>query len=143
MSFRTVGAALIFSVSLAGSILAQDRNDRNDHHPFPVSLIRLIANPKLFDGRHVRVAGYLDNNGIDQSFGIYVTESDGRNFIVTNSIDLHAELAIYEKHKGQYVIFNGTYHAPPHGPLADYVNGYIDHVDGVRAWSKGDEAKQP
>ncbi len=135
-----VVATLICSVSLAGSISAQDRND---HHPFPVSLIRLIANPKLFDGRRVRVAGYLDNNGLDQSFGIYVTESDGRNFIISNSIDLHAELEIYEKHKGQYVIFNGTYHAPPHGPLADYVNGYIDHVDGVRAWSKGDAVKQP
>jgi hypothetical protein len=114
MSFRTVVAILICSVSLAGSISAQDRNDL---HPFPVSLIRLIANPKLLDGRRVRVAGYLDNNGPDQSFGIYVNESDGRNFIISNSIDLHADRSIYKQHKGQYVIFNGTFHAPPPRPL--------------------------
>jgi hypothetical protein len=138
MGFRIIAITLICSAILAGSLQGQD-----DHHPFPVSLIRLIANPKPFDGRRVRIAGYLDGNGLDQSFGIYLTESDGRNFIISNSIDLHADQGMYRQYKGQYVIFNGTYHAPPHGPLADYFNGYIDQVDGTKAWGRGDVAKQP
>ena len=82
----TVSASLLscFGLAIAQTHSAHDRANY-------VSLIRLIANPKVFDGRRLRVAGYLDHNGIDRSVGLYVTELDGQNFIISNSVDLRLE----------------------------------------------------
>ncbi len=103
-------------------------------------MIRLIANPKIFDGRPLRLAGYLARNGIDRAIGLYVTGLDGENFIISNSIDLHFEESSAEKLIGKYVILEGTYHAPA-GPLSEYVNGYVDHVSGLKALAFGDASK--
>ena len=48
-----------------------------------------VANPGNFDGRRVRFTGYLGYNGIDASVGLYVPETDGRNSMIAESIDLH------------------------------------------------------
>lgn len=132
---------LIVSITLLshfGLAIAQTRSD-HDRANY-TSLIRLIANPKMFDGRRLRVAGYLDHNGIDRSVGIYVTELDGENFIISNSVDLHLEESSVEKLIGKYVILEGTYHAPI-GPLSDYLNGYLDHVSEPKPLARGDVPK--
>jgi hypothetical protein len=113
--------------------MAHGPNDR----AYNVSLIRLIANPKAFDGRRLRLAGYLDHNGIDRAVGLYVSELDGRNFIISNSVDLQLEESSVAKLLGKYVILEGSYHAPI-GPLADYANGYLDHVSKLRPSALGD-----
>src|SRR5215469_12711000 len=77
-----------------------------------LSLIRLIANPNSFDGHRLRLAGYLANNGLDRAVGLYVSELDGRNFIASNSVDLHLEDEAAKKYKNKYVILNGIYHSP-------------------------------
>lgn len=105
-----------------------------------VSLIRVIAIPKAYDDRKIRVAGYLDYNGIDRNVGIYVTEADGKNFIRSNSVDLEIGEATAEKARGQYVILEATYHAPK-GSLSDYTNGYFDHVTRLKSWKRGDSSK--
>jgi hypothetical protein len=102
-----------------------------------VSLIRLIANPNVFDGRRLRLAGFLDNNGLDQSVGLYVSESDGRNFIAFNSIDVSIDDATASKFRGQYVLLEGRYHAPK-GPSAEYLNGTLDRISLIKAWNSGD-----
>jgi hypothetical protein len=102
-----------------------------------VSLIRLIANPKTFDGRRLRIAGYLDHNGIDRAVGIYVTEQDGQNFIISNSVDLRIDQASVGKLVGEYVIFEGNYHAPT-GPLSEYLNGYFDKISELKQLTRGD-----
>jgi hypothetical protein len=104
-----------------------------------VSLIRLIANPQIFDNHRLRLAGFLDYNGPDRGVGLYVTALDGQNFIISNSVDLRGESAD-EKLIHKYVIIEGTYHAPK-GPLADYVNGYLDHVSVMRIVASGDVPK--
>ncbi len=101
-----------------------------------LSLIRLIANPNAFDGRRVGVVGYLANNGLDRALGLYVSEVDGRNFIVANSIDLRIEESTVKNSIGKYVTLAGTYHAPQ-GTVSTY-NGYLDHISAVKAWGYGD-----
>jgi hypothetical protein len=105
-----------------------------------VSLIRLIANPQTFNGRHLRLAGYLDYNGLDRGVGLYVTQLDGRNFIISNSVDLHIEETKAKGYLGEYVILQGTYHAPA-GVLAPYTNGYLDHISGLARLMHGDVSK--
>jgi len=138
-----VNRRALFSVSISllsciSFVLARSPRapDRANH----VSLIRLIANPKAFEGRRLRLAGYLDRNGLDRAVGLYVTELDGQNFIISNSVDLQVEESSVEKSIGKYVILEGTYHAPA-GPLSDYTNGYVDHVSGLRMLARGDVSK--
>ena len=131
MRCRLLG--LILATFLGLNLMAHGPNDR----AYNVSLIRLIANPKAFDGRRLRLAGYLDHNGIDRAVGLYVSELDGRNFIISNSVDLQLEESSVAKLLGKYVILEGSYHAPI-GPLADYANGYLDHVSKLRPSALGD-----
>jgi hypothetical protein len=102
-----------------------------------MSLIRLIANPKTFDGRHLRLAGYLYYNGVDRAIGLYVTELDARNFIISNSVDLNLEESGVAKVLGKYVVLEGTYHAPQ-GVLADYMNGHLDQISQLKPLAQGD-----
>jgi len=102
-----------------------------------VSLIRLIANPQAFDGRRIKVTGYIAHNGLDSSVGVYVSELDGNNFVISNSIDLNIEDSQIKRALGKYAILEGTYRAPK-GQLADYVEGKLEHVSVIKTWNSGD-----
>lgn len=130
MRWRAVVVALVCSIILVGLISAQSPDVSGK--VASVSLIRVIANPQAFDGRRVRVAGYLGNNGLDKAVGIYVTELDGRNFIIMNSVDLGIEESAVSRLVGKYVVLEATYHAPT-GPLADCLNGHLDRFMGLRS----------
>jgi len=120
------------------SLFAQEVSGRDDKLGSNVSLIRVIANPKDFDGQRVRIVGYLDRNGVDKAVGVFVSEVDGRNSVLSNSVDLHLEDSLARSLTGKYVVFSGTYHTPP--PRSGY-NGYIDQIRDIKPWSAGDAAK--
>jgi hypothetical protein len=103
-----------------------------------VSLIKVIANPDKFDGLRLRVIGYLDTDGADDSVGIYVSEVDSRNGVFTNSIHLHVETKTIGKMIGRYVILAGVYHAPD-PRVGD--NGYIDQIVVIKLWGPGNALK--
>jgi hypothetical protein len=118
--------------------LAQ-RNEKQDVQRISgVSMIRVIANPSDFDGRQMRLLGYLAGNGVDQALGLYVSEVDGRNFNILNSIDLKVEPAEVRNLIGKYVQLTGLFHAPSR--TAEY-NGYLDHISALKAWAFGDLAR--
>ena|SRR5215468_10418314 len=102
-----------------------------------VSLIRVIATPRLFDGHKLRLQGYLYYNGIDRAVGLYVSEVDARNSIFSNSVDLSVDETIAKNIINKYVILDGTFRAPT-GSLSDYQNGRIEHISEMKAWSLGD-----
>lgn len=129
MNWRVAVAASTCLFSFFGLVSAQAPSAHGRANN--VSLIRLIAKPNAFDGRRLRLAGFLDHNGLDKAVGVYLTELDGRNFILSNSVDLHVQESMVEKAVGRYVILEGTYHAP-RGPLADYMNGYVDQVSQIK-----------
>jgi hypothetical protein len=104
--------------------------------PSNVSLIRLIANPNIFDGHRLRLAGFLDHNGIDRAVGLYVSELDGHNFILSNSIDLRLEEDAVKKFIGRYVIVEADFHAAK-GFRSEYLNGFLDHISGLKIWGLG------
>jgi hypothetical protein len=108
-----------------------------DEKPRALSLIRLIANPSSFDGRRLRLAGYLANNGIDTSVGLYVSETDGRNFMMSESIDLNLDEATAKKFARRYVVLNATFHASK-GNGSEFLNGFLDHISNLKAWNYGD-----
>jgi hypothetical protein len=105
-----------------------------------LSLIRLIANPSIFDGRRLRLGGFLDYNGIDRAVGLYVSEVDGRNFILLNSIDLRIEEGTVKKFIGRYVTLEDNFHASK-GVRSEYLNGFLDQVSDIKTWGAGDAPK--
>lgn len=135
MNRRDLVAALI---GVTTGFWAPSQEDGGGDNKFRnVSLIRLVANPNQFDGHRLRLAGYLDYNGVDRSVGLYVSESDGHNSIISNSIDLHLDSITAKKFVGHYVILDGTYHAPT-GPGAEYLNGFLERISKLRTWGAGD-----
>jgi hypothetical protein len=61
-------AVLIFLFSFLGTVSAQGNDDLRAR-AYYVSLIRVIANPRAFDGRRIRLAGYLDHNDSTRQLG--------------------------------------------------------------------------
>jgi hypothetical protein len=106
----------------------------DSHRIHQVSLIRVIANPSEYDGEHIRVAGYLAGSGLDDAPGVFVSESDGRNGILSNAVDLHVGESTTRGMFGKYVIVSGLYHAPP--PHGDF-NGYIDNILELKPLNRG------
>ena len=104
-----------------------------------VSLIRVIANPSEFDGEQIRVVGCLGGAGLDDAPGVFVSESDALNGILSNAIDLtvHDSNTIRGMY-GKYVIVSGLYHAPP--PGGDF-NGHIDNILELRPLRAGKTSK--
>ena len=117
----------------------QERPSRSDNHRVHrVSLIRVIANPGEYDGEHLRVVGYLAGAGLDNAPGIFVSENDGRNGILSNAVDLHVDESTIRGMIGKYVIVSGLYHAP--APQGDF-NGYIDRILEVKPLNTGNTSK--
>jgi hypothetical protein len=112
------------------AFFSQDLATRDNSHSNLVSLIQVIANPNDFNGQPIKVVGFLGRGGgLDRAVGLFVSETDGRNFIVPNSIDLHVDEPKVKELMGRYVGLTGTYHAP--APRSGY-NGYIDHVIDIK-----------
>ena len=109
------------------------KHDNTCH--YLVSLIRVIANPKEFDGQRLRICGYLANNGIDNSLGIYVSEVDGRNGVASNSVSLDVDERKVGRFIRNYILFSGVYHAPdPRGGE----NGSFDQILDLELWAASD-----
>jgi hypothetical protein len=129
MTRREILSGLVAVFGGSKFAIAQQEEERDRANL--VSLIRLIANPGVYDGRRVRLAGYIENNGIDRSVGIYLSESDGRNFLISNSIDLKGEsTTTLRKFVGKYVLLNATFHAPK-GNFSEFWNGYLARIGGM------------
>ncbi len=135
MKRREVVAGLVGLVS--HPFLESTQAEVTDERAQPLSLIRLIANPGNFDGRRLRLAGYLDYNGIDTAVGLYVSETDGRNSMISESIELDLDEATAKKLVRRYVILNATFHAPK-GKGSEFLNGSLDHISNLKAWNYGD-----
>jgi hypothetical protein len=132
---REVVAGLVGLV--AHPLLGSSQAGVPDAKPGSLSLIRLIANPSSFDGRRLRLAGYLGYNGIDTAVGLYVSETDGRNAMISESIDLDLDEATAKKFVRHYVVLDATFHAPKGGG-SEFLNGSLNHISNLKAWNYGD-----
>ena len=122
---------MVGMLHFAPSVYPQDTRSGSDgHYLHRVSLIRIIANPSDYDGKHVRVIGYLAGSGLDDAPGLFVSDSDGNNGVLMNAVDLNTSDSTIKGMYGKYVIVSGLYHAPP--PKKDLFNGYIDNILEVK-----------
>ena len=128
---------LVVLFCCAAALLSQGpASPDNKKRPYLASLFQVIANPSDFNGHSIKVIGFLGRGGaLDRAVGLFVSEADGRNFIVPNSIDLYIDESKVKDLMGRYVALSGTYHAPV--PRSGY-NGLIDQITDIKLWNGGD-----
>ncbi len=116
-----------------GTQLGGARGERGE--PVDVSLYALLANPQPFDGRLVRVIGFL---ALDfEGTGIYAHEADFRRAIHRNGVWVCATAAMHRArdtlHR-RYALVEGRFHAGSAGPRGMWSGG-IDDVRRAEAWT--------
>ena len=129
-------ACLILAVSAALS--AEPRAEPTD-----VSIIRLIASPKDYARKLVRIVGYLSVEF--EGDAIYLHEEDFRRSLTTNGLAVGATdktLKQLRKLSGQYVIIEGVFDPSLRGHLGLFSGG-IGNITRVDAWNPGPAPTAP
>jgi hypothetical protein len=114
-----------------------------DNEPADVSIIRLIAAPRDFAGKVVRVVGYLSIEF--EGDAIYLHEEDCRRSLTTNGLAIDGEPNIRNKLKeltGKYVIIEGVFD-PSAGGHMNLFSGGIGAITRADAWDVTPAAAPP
>jgi hypothetical protein len=99
-----------------------------------VSLVRLIANPKDYDGKIVRVIGFVRMEF--EGNGIYLHEDDYKHSIYKNGlwIDVTADMQKRKTELDQkYVLIEGTFDARMTGHMGLW-SGSIRNITRCQTW---------
>ena len=111
------------------------------------SLIELIARPELYDGKRVRVIGFV--NFEFEGNALYVSREDWLQNIYRNGVWVEPRLALptgierdttapeYRPNR-RYALLEGTFHGRPNGHLGMW-SGSIDSVTRIQAWGRPSE----
>jgi hypothetical protein len=96
------------------------------------SLVELIARPELYDGRRVRVIGFI--NFEFEGDALFLSSEDWKHGVVTNSLWVEPPPGFEsdsgparKQHNRRYVIIEGTFNARKRGHLG-LGSGAIEHV---------------
>jgi hypothetical protein len=96
-----------------------------------VSMISLIATPTQFDGKLVRVIGFLVADF--EATGLFLAEPDARNAVTKNGIWLEIEASDHASFSHSYVIVEGTFDSESRGHLSMW-SGTLRNVTRLQAW---------
>jgi len=132
---KYLACVLIGCAILVGPALAQDR-------PITASLIELIAAPEKFDGKLVKVQGYLSidhekPNGIYHAF-LYLHQEDAKNLLLSNvivTVPSDQMLRDEEKINHMYVTITGVFHAVHPSGHDSPQSGTIKDIRNCIVWS--------
>jgi hypothetical protein len=101
-----------------------------------VSMIQLIANPQAWDGKHIRVIGFLRLEF--EGDALYLHKEDYVHGIATDAvwIDRPASLTSAQQNaiNSDYVICEGIFRAGKHGHMGMF-SGTISDINRLEAWS--------
>jgi hypothetical protein len=113
---------LLTVIVIVSPLLAQDPRE------MLVSLVQLIANPTVFDGKRVILKGYVVLEFESQH--MYLSEADATHGITRNSVWLDVSHVIYAKRAqfhGHYIFVEGTFSARRRGHLG-MASGEIGNI---------------
>ncbi len=132
-------AALLFALlSLMVFIPCTRAQQRID-----VSLVRLIANPREYDGKHVRVIGFVRLEF--EGNAIYLHREDEKYGITKNALWLSLSREEAQKWRAlsdNFVLVEGTFDANSFGHMGLF-SGTIKDIKRFQRWAKdeGDAAR--
>jgi hypothetical protein len=115
----------------------QSFEEKTDSHVQEVSVIALLADPTKYDGKHVRIIGFLRLEF--EGNAIFLHREDFEYAISKNALwidrpeDL-SERQVAEVNK-RYVICEGTFNAKEHGHMGMF-GGALTHVTRLDSWER-------
>lgn len=101
--------------------------------PINVGMIALVANPQKYNGKRVRVVGFLCIRY--ESDALYVHKEDYRRGLGFNALGLRLSPSQRQRYKNlslHYVLVEGVVH-PSKSPDA-YWGGEMDHITRLERW---------
>ncbi len=100
-----------------------------------VSIIKLISNPEKFDGKYVRLIGFV--RVAFEGDAIYLHEDDYKYGLTKNGLWLNLIKDTYEKQSRKfdrkYVLVEGTFSAKDRGHMGLY-SGAIENIKRFQVW---------
>jgi len=129
---RTLALRLIALLALLAP-LSGESNDGGLAQP--VSLVRLIADPRSFDGTKVTVIGFL-HVGFETT-ALYLHEEDFKHQLLDNGVNVDSsdsdDVKNLSRFSDRYVLIEATFTAPS-TQLADQRSGTLAKVTRLRLW---------
>jgi hypothetical protein len=147
--FPTILLASIFLCF--GTIVAQQSNE-GYFVPGPieearvpnVSIIQLIANPQLYEGKRVRIVGYLHLEF--EGDAIYFHREDIEHGISENAIWINTPKALTKEQRDAlnngYVICTGVFISKRRGHTGLF-SGELSNINRIEPWTMGPEPPPP
>jgi hypothetical protein len=132
--FARALVALVIIVGMSRVSPAQlesPRLDKANQNAISVSLITLIANPERYEGKVVRVIGFVQLEF--EGNAIYVHEEDFRRAITDNALWLDVPRGFRGYEAGSYAIVEGTFTAKDRGHMGMF-SGDIKNVTRLEPW---------
>ena len=117
---------ILFGILLAAPSKAEE--------PTNVTLVQLIANPEKFDGKLIRVIGFLRLEF--EGNVLYLHREDYENSILGNGIWVEVTPQIEKETKTinmHYVIMEGIFSAKEHGHMGMW-SGALKHIRRAQLW---------
>lgn len=104
--------------------------------PATISLINLIANPDKYNGKQIRIMGYLHLEF--EGNGLYLHKEDYDHAIIKNAIWVdvepkHPEFTNLKQYSDHYVIMEGTFDSHMNGHM-DVYSGSIKDITRLDIW---------
>jgi hypothetical protein len=101
-----------------------------------VSLLKVIANPKNYDGKRVRIVGFLNINF--ESDALYSHKEDYLHSITRNAVSVHISMRLrtmtnVDICNKKYVIIEGTFDAKDYGH-ENLFEGALKDVTLLKLW---------
>lgn len=96
-----------------------------------VSLLTLIANPTQYEGKVVRVIGFVQLEF--EGNAIFLHEEDFRRAITENGLWLDVPAGFRGYESGSYAIVEGVFTSKAHGHMGLF-SGEIQHVTRLQPW---------
>jgi hypothetical protein len=136
-AIKLAGVGLCASVILIGVLVAVQRSQG----PTDASLIQLIANPDKYDGKVVRVIGFVRLEF--EGNALYLHREDYESSLSKNAIwiDATPEMMKREKFDKKYVLLEGTFDAKQFGHM-DLFSGELRQIKRAEVWPFGTDPKK-
>jgi len=122
------------ALGMALSLIVVTGVGAQSSEPLGVSLIQLIANPEKYDGKFVRVIGYLRLEF--EGNALYLHREDDEAALIKNAIWVDATPDMEknrEKFDRKYVLLEGRFDAKHHGHM-DLFSGELRAISRADVW---------
>jgi hypothetical protein len=126
-----IAAGFVWFASIPSPAQLPDHLDKANQNAISVSLITLIANPDRYEGKVVRVIGFVQLEF--EGNAIYLHEEDFRRAITDNALWMDVPQGFRGYESGSYAIVEGTFTTKSHGHMGLF-SGEIKNVTRLEPW---------